>query len=177
MRIIAGTHRARTFKPPRDAETTRPMPDRVKEAVFSRLNSLGMLAPDPRQPDRPWHAADAFAGTGSMGLEFLSRGAGHCVFVEADRDATLLSGGQLASLGEYLGTWVGKEDPQPEPQEASEPVEPMLPAAHVEPPATVQLKPTQPTVHEWDVTVMRGDHTEVQSFRTKKENEESNPLF
>ena len=82
MRIIAGHHRGRAILPPRDEKTTRPIVDRVKEALFSRLNSLGML-----DPTEPFQAVDIFCGTGSLGLEALSRGARHCWFVERDRDA------------------------------------------------------------------------------------------
>ncbi|MEM1212500.1 MAG: RsmD family RNA methyltransferase [Planctomycetota bacterium] len=88
MRIIAGTHRGRPYLPPQDEATTRPITDRVKEALFNRLQSLGMLdLGDPGTAERGWAVADVFAGTGSLGLEALSRGASHCVFVEQDRDA------------------------------------------------------------------------------------------
>ena len=89
MRIIAGTHRGRPILPPRDAPgegPTRPIVDRVKESLFSRLMSLGMLE-GPDQGGEPWRAVDIFAGTGSLGLEALSRGAEHVTFVERDRDA------------------------------------------------------------------------------------------
>jgi pilus assembly protein CpaB len=71
---------------------------------------------------------------------------------QADRDATLLSGGQLASLAEYLGAWVGDEDMQ---QDEADPVMPMAAPA----PAKSNSKTSQ-----WDVTVMRGDQVEVKSF-------------
>lgn len=54
---------------------TRPIPDRVKESIFSILRG--------HTPDGVFF--DAFAGTGSIGLEALSRGAKSCVFVEQDR--------------------------------------------------------------------------------------------
>ena len=79
MRIIAGTHRGRTLLAPADAETTRPITDRVKENLFNRLHSLGVLGYG--------RVLDVFCGTGSMGLEALSRGADHCTFVDRDRDA------------------------------------------------------------------------------------------
>ncbi|MEM9020956.1 MAG: RsmD family RNA methyltransferase [Planctomycetota bacterium] len=82
MRIIAGTHRGRPILAPRDAKTTRPITDRVKESLFNRLASLGMLDEEPA-----WHALDVFSGTGSLGLEALSRGASTCTFVDHDRDA------------------------------------------------------------------------------------------
>lgn len=53
---------------------TRPMTDRVREAVFSAI--AGML------PGA--HVLDLYAGTGSLGLEALSRGAESAVFVERD---------------------------------------------------------------------------------------------
>ncbi len=76
MRIIAGHAKGRRLVAPR-GEGTRPMQDRVKEAVFS---SLGPTVVDA-------DVLDLYAGTGSMGLEALSRGAHRAVFVERDRHA------------------------------------------------------------------------------------------
>lgn len=77
MRIIAGKWRSRRLAHPA-VEATRPMPDRLKEAVFSmlgtRFDTPGAL-PSIR-------VADVFAGSGSAGLEALSRGAASCVFFE-----------------------------------------------------------------------------------------------
>ena len=95
MRIIAGTHRRRPLIGPEDASTTRPITDPVKEALFNRLMSLGMLAGPPQEG--AWEAVDVFSGTGSLGLECLSRGAEACTFVEQDRAA-------LTGLRENLGT-------------------------------------------------------------------------
>lgn len=86
MRIIAGTHRGRPILPPEDDKVTRPITDRVKESLFDRLMSLGMLE-GPEHGGEPWRAVDVFSGTGSLGLETLSRGAEHATFVERDRDA------------------------------------------------------------------------------------------
>ncbi len=76
MRIIAGQAKGRRLVAPR-GEQTRPMQDRVKEAIFS---SLGTRVIDT-------DVLDLYAGTGSMGLEALSRGAHRVVFVERDRHA------------------------------------------------------------------------------------------
>jgi 16S rRNA (guanine966-N2)-methyltransferase len=76
MRIIAGDKRGLTILSPRD-QTTRPLPDRVKAALFSILG--GTLPPRT--------VVDLFAGTGSFGLEALSRGASRCFFLERDGDA------------------------------------------------------------------------------------------
>jgi len=83
MRIIAGTHRGRKILPPEDDLTTRPITDRVKENLFNRLHSLGMLSDE----EGPWFVLDIFSGTGTLGIESLSRGAERCTFVDQDRDA------------------------------------------------------------------------------------------
>jgi 16S rRNA (guanine966-N2)-methyltransferase len=75
MRIIGGEFRSRRLLTPRDANTTRPIPDRVKESLFGLL----------RGHTEDAQIFDAFAGTGAIGLEALGRGAAHCVFVERDR--------------------------------------------------------------------------------------------
>jgi 16S rRNA (guanine966-N2)-methyltransferase len=79
MRIIAGTHRGRKILSPEDDSTTRPIPDRVKQALFDRLASQGRIEDAV--------VLDVFSGTGSMGLECLSRGAQHVTFIEKDRSA------------------------------------------------------------------------------------------
>jgi 16S rRNA (guanine966-N2)-methyltransferase len=85
MRIIAGTLRGRKLLSPKDDQTTRPITDRVKQSLFDRLWSMGALPEDPSEPAGcVW---DIFCGTGSLGLEALSRGAETCLFVEQDRDA------------------------------------------------------------------------------------------
>ena len=76
MRIIAGEYRGRRLLPP-EADTTRPITDRVKQSLFDILASL--------IPEATVY--DCFAGTGSMGLECLSRGASFATFFEADRSA------------------------------------------------------------------------------------------
>jgi 16S rRNA (guanine966-N2)-methyltransferase len=81
MRIIAGELRGRPILPPK-GENTRPITDRVKQALFDRLWSSGKLEGAV--------VLDLFAGTGSMGLESLSRGAAHVTFVEKDREAVEL---------------------------------------------------------------------------------------
>jgi 16S rRNA (guanine966-N2)-methyltransferase len=72
MRVTAGTERGRKLKAPRGANT-RPTGAKVREAIF---NILGPPSPDA--------VLDLFAGTGSLGIEALSRGASRAVFVERD---------------------------------------------------------------------------------------------
>jgi 16S rRNA (guanine966-N2)-methyltransferase len=76
IRVIAGSARGRRLKMvPGDA--TRPIMDKVKEALFSILgrNIVGTSV------------LDLFAGTGSVGIEALSRGAAYVLFVDLDRQA------------------------------------------------------------------------------------------
>ncbi len=77
MRIIAGSRARLTLIPPKDASTTRPITDRVKEALFSIVQFELAEA----------RVADLFCGTGSLGLEALSRGAAEVLFADADADA------------------------------------------------------------------------------------------
>ena len=76
MRIIAGEFRGRKLLPPA-SDTTRPVTDRVKQSIFDILTPVIADAV----------VYDCFAGTGSMGLECLSRGASTVTFFESDRSA------------------------------------------------------------------------------------------
>ncbi len=76
MRIIAGQFRGRQLLPP-ESDVTRPITDRVKQSLFDVITPL---LPDSR-------VYDCFSGTGSMGLEAISRGAGEATFFEVDRSA------------------------------------------------------------------------------------------
>ncbi len=75
MRVIAGSARGRKLVGP-DTRTTRPLTDRAKEGLFSALGSVEDLA-----------VLDLYAGSGSIGIEALSRGAIRAVFVENGRQA------------------------------------------------------------------------------------------
>jgi 16S rRNA (guanine(966)-N(2))-methyltransferase RsmD len=74
MRIIAGAAKGRRLASPQGG-ATRPLTDRVREALFSSLGSEVIGA----------RVLDLYAGSGSVGLEALSRGAASVVFVERDR--------------------------------------------------------------------------------------------
>ncbi len=90
MRIIAGHWRGRALiAPPGDA--TRPTADRVREALFSMLTSrLGSF--------EGLRVLDGFAGTGALGLEALSRGAAHAVFIESDAGAVKALKANIAGM-------------------------------------------------------------------------------
>jgi 16S rRNA (guanine966-N2)-methyltransferase len=83
MRIVAGAWRGRSLTAPPGTET-RPTADRVRQALFDML----MHAPwAGRSVIENASVLDAFAGTGALGLEALSRGATRAVFVERSRPA------------------------------------------------------------------------------------------
>ncbi|MBW4092979.1 MAG: 16S rRNA (guanine(966)-N(2))-methyltransferase RsmD [Proteobacteria bacterium] len=83
MRIVAGAWRGRRLAAP-VGEATRPTADRVRQALFDML----LHAPwGGRAVIEGVSVVDAFAGTGALGLEALSRGAGRAVFMENDRAA------------------------------------------------------------------------------------------
>lgn len=89
MRIISGEFRNRRLHTPRDASITRPIPDRVKESLFALLRGWTEGA----------SVLDAFAGTGAIGLEAISRGAARCVFIERDKRIVELIRRNVEELG------------------------------------------------------------------------------
>jgi 16S rRNA (guanine(966)-N(2))-methyltransferase RsmD len=89
MRIIAGEFRRRVLLSPPDDKTTRPIPDRVKESVFSILRGHFEGAT----------VFDGFAGTGAIGLEAVSRGASRCLLVEQDKAMSRLLTQNVERLG------------------------------------------------------------------------------
>ncbi|UDY36896.1 16S rRNA (guanine(966)-N(2))-methyltransferase RsmD [Dermatobacter hominis] len=74
MRVVAGTARGRRLVTP-PGRDVRPTLDRVRESVFNALGSLDAL--------RGATVLDLFAGSGALGVEALSRGAGHVTFVDS----------------------------------------------------------------------------------------------
>ena len=91
-RIIAGSYGGRRIQTP-PGDGTRPTSDRVREAMFSSIQSeLGGFDDDLR-------VLDLFAGSGALGLEALSRGAGFAEFVESNAKAASVIKRNLADLG------------------------------------------------------------------------------
>jgi 16S rRNA (guanine966-N2)-methyltransferase len=76
----------------------RPTSDRAREAIFNILGHGAFAADGPPWADEA--VLDAFAGTGAMGLEALSRGAGEAFFLEKDRAAQQALRRNIAALGE-----------------------------------------------------------------------------
>ncbi|MGI8713624.1 MAG: 16S rRNA (guanine(966)-N(2))-methyltransferase RsmD [Solirubrobacteraceae bacterium] len=87
MRVIAGLYRGRTLVAPRGS-ATRPTSDRVREAVFSILGDVGGL-----------RVLDLFAGSGALGIEALSRGAGEATLVDSAGPAVEAIQRNLNALG------------------------------------------------------------------------------
>ena len=115
MRIVAGAWRGRALSaPPGDA--TRPTADRVRQALFDRLLHApwaGRAAIDDVR------VLDAFAGTGALGLEALSRGAGHATFLETGRAALMaLRANVAACRAEARCTVLAVDATRPPPGQA-----------------------------------------------------------
>jgi 16S rRNA (guanine966-N2)-methyltransferase len=87
LRIIAGTLRGSRIAVP-ESEALRPTADRIRETLF---NWLAPIIEGAR-------CLDLFAGTGALGIEAISRGAGACTFVESDRALARLLAENLARL-------------------------------------------------------------------------------
>ncbi len=87
MRVIGGEYRSRRLKT-LPGLNTRPTPDRLRETLFNVLA--------PNIVDSIF--LDAYAGTGAVGIEALSRGAGRCIFVEKNRAAVEVIRENLESL-------------------------------------------------------------------------------
>ena len=88
LRIIGGTLRGRRLQYSGDLRT-RPMKDRVREALFN------LLGPEVKGS----HAIDLFAGTGALGLEAISRGAAKATLIERHLPTTRLIEQNAAALG------------------------------------------------------------------------------
>ncbi len=100
MRVVGGRHKGKRLEGPAD-KGLRPTSDRAREALFNILAG-GRFG----EGDRVWGARvlDAFAGSGALGIEALSRGAGEVAFLEKNPTALKLIERNLANLGkEGLG--------------------------------------------------------------------------
>lgn len=105
VRLIGGIYGGRKIDAP-DNDRTHPMSERVRNALF---NSIGSELQDAI-------VLDAFAGTGAIGLEALSRGARHVTFVEKDRSAQKVLEKNIVTVGventtdiirASVGSWAG----------------------------------------------------------------------
>ena len=98
MRVVGGAFRGKTLEAPRGRDT-RPTTDRMRESIASMILSAQGL--DLSECD----VLDAFAGSGAMGIELMSRGARSCVFCERDRRAANVVRANCASVGLTHGSF------------------------------------------------------------------------
>lgn len=103
MRIVGGSFRGRPLATPRD-QSIRPTTDRTREALF---NVLAHGFPERLEGAR---VLDLFAGTGALGIEALSRGAAHCLFVEESAQGRGLIRENVESLGLQGRTKIFRRD-------------------------------------------------------------------
>lgn len=97
MRIIGGVWRGRRLHaPPPGTAPTRPTGDRVRQALFDMLLHAPWAG---RESVEGAAVLDAFAGTGALGLEALSRGAASAAFLERDRAALAVLRANVAACG------------------------------------------------------------------------------
>ncbi len=92
MRIAGGRFRGRPLRTP-SSDMTRPTSDRLRETLFD------VLAHRYDDPVPGGRVIDLFAGTGALGLEALSRGAAHALFVEDGTEARALIRDNVEALG------------------------------------------------------------------------------
>jgi len=104
MRIVGGKHRGRRIEAP-PGQDVRPTSDRAREALFNILIH-GHLSADGTSPLPGARVLDAFAGSGALGLEALSRGAGHALFIESDAKACAAIRVNAKALGETANATV-----------------------------------------------------------------------
>lgn len=97
MRIVGGKWRGRRLASPVD-RAVRPTRDRVRQALFNILEH-GRFADDGGSVLIDARVLDAFAGTGALGLEALSRGARHATFIDDARDAVRVIRRNVDALG------------------------------------------------------------------------------
>ena len=90
LRVVAGSARGLRLDVPMGS-ATRPTADRVRQATFNALESLGAVAEA--------RVLDAYAGSGALGIEALSRGASHATFTDVDAAARTAVTANLAVTG------------------------------------------------------------------------------
>jgi 16S rRNA (guanine966-N2)-methyltransferase len=122
IRIVAGEWRGRRLSVP-DGDAVRPTGERQRKALFDIL-AHGQFAPGGVSRLIGARVLDAFAGTGALGLEALSRGAASCLFVDQAPASRAICTANVASLGAQARARVLAADAGDPP---SVPVAPMAP--------------------------------------------------
>ena len=135
-RVIAGSARGRRLQVP-DGTTTRPTSDRAREGLFSSLQSLLDLD-DAR-------VLDLYAGSGALGLEAVSRGAGSATLVEDDPEAVAV----LRRNVEHLGFRSAYVVAQPVERFLAVDAEPRYDLALIDPPYDLDVLPVLDLLVPW----------------------------
>jgi 16S rRNA (guanine966-N2)-methyltransferase len=108
LKIVGGRHRGRSIATP-EGQTTRPTSHRARESLFNILMHASWRE-DGTSPLVEARVLDAFAGSGALGIEALSRGAAHATFLDSDPTAIRLIGENLRKLGETAAAKVIRAD-------------------------------------------------------------------
>jgi 16S rRNA (guanine966-N2)-methyltransferase len=108
LKIIGGKHRGRALEAPL-GQDVRPTSSRAREALFN-IMAHANWHDDGTSPLVDARVLDAFAGSGALGLEALSRGAAHVTFLDNDARSIKLIGENLAKLGEVASAKVVRAD-------------------------------------------------------------------
>ena len=135
-RVISGAARGRRLQVP-SGTTTRPTSDRAREGLFSSLQSLLDL--------EGARVLDLYAGSGALGLEAVSRGAGSATLVEDDPDAVAV----LRANVEHLGFRSAYVVAQPVERFLAVDAEPRYDLALVDPPYDVDVVPALELLVPW----------------------------
>ena len=135
-RVIAGADRGRRLQVP-PGTTTRPTSDRAREGLFSSLQSLLDLE-DAR-------VLDLYAGSGALGLEAVSRGAGSATLVESDPEAVAV----LRANVEHLGYRCAHVVAQPVERFLAVDPEPRYDLALLDPPYELDVVPVLELLEPW----------------------------
>ena len=105
MRIIGGKLRGKKIIPPKD-DKTRPLRDLVKESIFNLLNHSSKINFQMENSV----ILDLFSGSGSFGLECISRGANNVTFVENYYEALIVLKKNISNLGAYENSNIIQKD-------------------------------------------------------------------
>lgn len=108
MRIVGGNLRGRRIEAPAGRDV-RPTSDRARESLFNILMHSSKLGDDAPALDGAI-ALDAFAGSGALGFEALSRGAAHATFLDKDFTALRIIKANAETLGVVPDTTILKAD-------------------------------------------------------------------
>ena len=108
MRIVGGRHKGRKIEAPAGRDV-RPTSDRARESLFNILMHSSKLGDDAPALDGAI-ALDAFAGSGALGFEALSRGAAHATFLDSDFAALRIIKANAETLGVAPDTTILKAD-------------------------------------------------------------------